>query len=191
MLAKAQTFCTLAWLAILTAGAAPAYAQTVTIDGNGESRGQLLTQIVPDGTAEVVWKNPALADEPVQGHFEGSALQVLKEILAPADFAAIYADDDGSLKITKLIVLDKEAATTGPAATTPVVEPPPNQALLQQRRLQQQQQLQQRRLQQQQLLQQRQQVPGIQQPRPVNGQMMPPGVNRQRRLPQPGVQPDQ
>lgn len=185
MLTKVRNFCALAWLAMLTAGAMPACAQTITIDGNGESRGQLLAQIVPDGTAEVVWKNPALAGEPVQGHFEGSSLQVLKEILAPADFAAIYADDGGTLKITKLIILDKETAVTGPAQTTPVTEPPPNQALLQQRRLQQQKQLQ-----QQQLLRQRQ-MQGGQPPRLVNGQMMPPGVNRQRRLPQPGVQPDQ
>ena len=137
----ARLFLSVWFLAELAAGAS---AQTVTLDISGETRGQALAQLLPEGSAEIEWKNPALADQPVEGHFEGSQTQVLKDILAPADFAAVYAQDGDGLKIVRLIVLDKETAAASPAQVTPVVESPPNpaqmQKILRQRRLQEQQQ---------------------------------------------------
>jgi hypothetical protein len=176
-------------MALLCAVAQPVHAQTITLDLNGETRGEALARLVPVGSAQIEWKNPALADQPVQGHFEGNEQQVLKEILAPADFAAVYADSAGGLKITKLIVLDKEAPASGPAQTTPVVEPPPNQLQQQQRLQQQRLQQQQQQLQQQQLQQQRSQIQRLQrlqqQPMPgvQNGQI--PRQRRRQPLPQP------
>lgn len=174
----------LAAVIVLAVAAPPARAQTVTLDLNGETRAEALAQIVPDGSAEITWRNPALADEPVQGHFEGSEQQVLKEILAPADFVAVYAGDSADLKITKLIVLDKEQAASGPAQTTPVTEPPPNQLQAQEQQKKQEQQQQELARRRQMLQQQRMQARPNGQPAGVVNGKMPPGAQiMRRRLP--------
>lgn len=173
----------LAVLIVLATAAPPAGAQTLTLDLNGETRAEALAQIVPDGSAEITWRNPALADEPVQGHFEGSEQQVLKEILAPADFVAVYAEDNAELKITKLIVLDKEEASSGPAQTTPVTEPPPNQLQVQEQQKKQEQQQQELARRRQMLLQQRMQAKPNGMPAGVNGRMPPAAQIMRRRLP--------
>ena len=171
----ARLFLSVWFLAELAAGAS---AQTVTLDISGETRGQALAQLLPEGSAEIEWKNPALADQPVEGHFEGSQTQVLKDILAPADFAAVYAQDGDGLKIVRLIVLDKETAATGPAQVTPVVEPQTTPAQLQRSLRQRQQQ---------------QALPGRQRSRAVSGQSLPsdarlpPGLRRHPLIP--GQQP--
>lgn len=153
---------------------APALAQSVSFDFNGVTRSEALAKLFPEGAAEIEWKDPAQADEPVEGHFEGSQTLILKEILAPADFAAIYTEGQDGQQIVKVIVLERAAASAGPAQVTPVVEPPPNQ-LQQQQHLLRQQQQQQRALRQQQAQQplQQAQQPGTDRAR------MPPGVRRQ------------
>ena len=152
---------------------APALAQSVSFDFNGVTRSEALAKLFPEGAAEIEWKDPAQADEPVEGHFEGSQTLILKEILAPADFAAIYTEGQDGQQIVKVIVLERAAASAGPAQVTPVVEPPPNQLQQQQHLLRQQQQ--QRALRQQQAQQplQQAQQPGTDRAR------MPPGVRRQ------------
>lgn len=146
--------------------ASPALGQTVSLDLAQESRSEALAELIPEGSAEITWRNPALADEPVTGHFEGTEAQVLKQLLAPANFAATYSDTGGELKLIKLIIFEDEAASGASPQesvaplTTPVAKPqekidPKGAAASAQYRLEKQRKV-------MQLQQQRQQQPGVQ-----------------------------
>lgn len=167
---------------------AEAHGETVTLDLTGQPRSEALAELIPAGSAEVTWRNPALASVPLQGHFEGTPEQVLKQLLQPAGFAATYSDVDGELKITKLIILDNEVTqsestpASAPPPTTPLVASPSQYQLEKQRKIQMQQleqQQRQRMLRAQRMQQQQGVMPG--------GGQIPPGGHRMLHP----VQPDQ
>jgi hypothetical protein len=106
----------------------------VTLVASGATRRELLKRLFADDEIRIQWRNPAFADQPIDGRYNGSADEIARRLLNNGDYIMAYREQQGRPRIAHIIIFDlgapppKVSAKVRPVASSAARPMPTSEA---------------------------------------------------------------